>query len=228
MLADFLNTTIAVLLEHWPELLGAAAITVALTVVSMLVASIGGLVLAVMRLSGGRMLSLVVQIYLAVVRSIPELVLLYFVFYALPGFGVLLDPFVAAVVVLGGSFSGYLSEVYRGGILSVDRGQWEAARVLGLETRATWRMVILPQALRRIIPAWGNYLLILLKATALASAVTVPELLYRTNIIAAETFRYFELYTVITIMYFAINYPLAVFVRRLETNTLIPSLRPVA
>jgi polar amino acid transport system permease protein len=109
-----------------------------------------------------------------------------------------------------------MSEVYRSGIQAIPKGQWEAAASLGLRPWLVLRKIVLPQAFRIVLPALGNYLIALFKDTALASVVTVQELMFSGQIIAARNYQYFTVYTVTAILYFAVGYPSALIVRRIE------------
>src|SRR5690606_29363049 len=117
---------------------------------------------------------------------------LYLLFYVLPAYGVVMSAFATGVLGLGIHYGSYLSEVYRSGIESVPRGQWEAAVALGFSRARTWRSVILPQAFRRIIPPTGNYLVSMFKATPYLATITVLELLGTALNLADHSFRYFE------------------------------------
>jgi polar amino acid transport system permease protein len=205
------------LTSYGPALLGGTITTLALALVSMALASALGLALAAAHFSGLRPLVAVIRAYIAIIRNTPELVQIFFVFYSLPRFGIVLSPFLAAVIVFSLHYAAYLAEVFRGGIASIERGQWEASRVLGLSRSTTWLRVVMPQVVARVIPPWGNYLLILIKATSLASAITVGELTYQAQQIAASNFRYFELFTLIGLIYLILSLPAAWGLRRLET-----------
>ena len=134
----------------------------------------------------------------------------------LPSAGIRLNPFSAAIIGLSLNYSAYMSEVYRSGIQAVAKGQIEAATALGLKPFTMFRKIIFPQAFRIVLPALGNYLIALFKDTALASVVTVQELMFSGQIIAARNYQYFTVYTVTAILYFAVSYPSALVVRRIE------------
>jgi polar amino acid transport system permease protein len=134
----------------------------------------------------------------------------------LPGAGIMLNPLVAAITGLTLHYSAYLSEVFRGGIQSINKGQQEAALSLGLSRWLAFRKVVLPQAVRVILPTLANYLISLFKDTSLASVVTVQELMFSGQIISARNFQYFTIYTVTAFLYFAVCYPSGLAVRVLE------------
>lgn len=201
---------------YLPSLIAGAGLTLKLTISAMLLASVLGLALAVVRFVRTPFVAWLVPAYVTVVRNTPELVQLYLFFYALPAWGINVGAFQTATLVLGLHFAASLAEVYRGGIASIDQGQWEAAIVLGLPKRKQWTRIILPQVFRRIIPAWGNYVTVMVKVTALTSVITVPELTLVGNDIAARNFRFLEVFTLVGIIYFLINFPLSLIVRHAE------------
>jgi ABC-type amino acid transport system permease subunit len=137
----------------------------------------------------------------------------------LPSIGIRLDPFTAGVVALTLNYSAYISEVYRGGIQAISRGQHDAAAALGMTHALAMRRIILPQAIRIVIPTLGNYFIGLFKDTALASAVSIQELVYTAQVHAALSYQYFTLYTVVAAMYFAVSFPAARLVGYLERVT---------
>lgn len=203
--------------SYGPALLQGTLTTLELALISMVFASVLGLGLASAHFSHWRPLIVAIRTYIAIIRNTPELVQIFFVFYSLPRFGVVLSPFIAGVIVFSLHYAAYMTEVFRGGIASIERGQWEASHVLGLSRSTTWFRVVLPQVVTRVLPPWGNYLLILIKATSLASAITVGELTYQAQQIAANNFRYFELFTLIGLIYLILSLPTAWGLRRLES-----------
>jgi His/Glu/Gln/Arg/opine family amino acid ABC transporter permease subunit len=204
------------ILSYIPELLKGTLLTVELTLLSITFASIIGLIVALMRISKLSIISIIASIYVEFVRNIPDLVLIFYIFYVLPVIGIRLGPIVAGCLALSLHFGAYISEVFRAGILSIANGQWEAATVLGMSKPLMLRRIILPQALRRAVPSWANYFIGMFKSTALVSAVAVQELLYTAKTIGAYNFRYYELFTIVAIIYFLICYPTSLLVRRLE------------
>lgn len=203
-------------LDVLPRLLEATVVTVQATVVGFLLALVLGLILALMRRSPVRLLSWPATAFVEFIRSTPLLVQLYFLFFILPSAGVRMSPFLTGVIGLGMHYGTYLSEVYRAGIDSVPRGQWEAATALNFSTIRTWRSVILPQAIPPMIPAFGNYFIVMFKETPLLSAITVVELLGAAKNVGARSFRYVEPYTLVGIIFLVLSYPSALLIRRLE------------
>ena len=141
---------------------------------------------------------------------------MYFVFYVLPLYGVTLNPELTGVLVLGLHYSTFTSEVFRAGIGAVARGQWEAAGALNMSPALSWRLVILPRAIPPMIPALGNYLIGMFKDVPVLSIITVYELLATAKLLASQSFRYFETFTLVGLIFLAISYPSSVVVRRLE------------
>jgi ectoine/hydroxyectoine ABC transporter permease protein EhuC len=193
-------------------------VTVGLTLVSMVLAVSLAVPLALARLSESRLVRWPANAFVEFMRATPLILQLIYIYYVLPSAGIRLDPLPAAVVGLSLHYGAYVSEVYRGGILSIPKGQTEAALSLGLTRWQCFLKVILPQATRVVLPTLGNYLISLFKDTAIASVVTVQELMFSGQIIAARNFQYFTVYTVTAILYFAVCYPSGLAVRALEEH----------
>jgi polar amino acid transport system permease protein len=200
-----------------PQLLRAAVITVQATVVGFALGMAVGLVFALLR-RGPRLVSWPAGFVVEFLRSTPLLVQLYCLFFLLPAYGIRLDAFTTGVIGLGLHYGAYLSEVYRAGIASVDTGQWEAATALNFGRAHVWRTIILPQALPPMVPAFGNYFIVMFKETPLLSAITVVELMQTAKIIGARSFNYVEPYTLVGAIFFLLSYPAALFVNRLEAR----------
>jgi His/Glu/Gln/Arg/opine family amino acid ABC transporter permease subunit len=200
-------------------LLGGLLITVELTFVVIALSLIFALFVALAGMSRITPLRWVVKCYVEVIRGTPLLLQLIYVYYVLPSLGVRLDPFSAGVLALTLNYSAYISEVYRGGIQAISRGQHDAAAALGMTNALAMRRIILPQAIRIVLPTLGNYFISLFKDTALASAVSIQELVYTAQVRAALSYQYFTLYTVVAVMYFAVSFPAARLVGYLERVT---------
>lgn len=203
-------------LQILPKLLNATAVTFQATIWGMALAVVGGLMLAILRMSRFRPVSALAGFYIQFVRSTPLLTQLFFLFYILPLYGLTLDAFATGVLGLGLHYSSYTAEVYRGGIQGVPRGQWEAATALNLSPLRTWRLVVLPQAIPPVIPALGNYLVSMFKDTPLLATITVLELFGTAIAEAGITFRYLEPITIVGAIFLALSVPSALFVRTLE------------
>lgn len=176
---NLLNTffNLKVFLESLPQLLWGLLVTLEIGLVSIVAGLIGGLVLAVARLYSPAFVKVLIRIYVDVFRSIPLLVLLIVVYYALPFVGIRLSPFLSAVTALSLVSAAYTAEIFRAGIEAIPNGQFEASAALGLSNRHTMVDVILPQAVRIVIPPLTNNCINVLKDTALASVVAMPDLL---------------------------------------------------
>lgn len=165
-------------------------VTLEATACGFLIALVAGLLLALMRRSRNRFVALPVAAFIEFIRDTPLLVQLFFLYYVLPDFGIVLPAFATGAVALGLQYSAYTSEVYRAGIDAIPRGQWEAATALNMGRHHLYRSVILPQAIPRIVPALGNYLVAMLKDTPVLSVVTVMEMVNLANVIGDRTFNY--------------------------------------
>jgi len=199
-----------------PALVRALRVTVAATIVGSMLALSLGLCLALLRRSAVGLVRRSTAFIIEFVRSTPLLIQIYVLFYVLPEFGVRMTPFVTGVIALGIHYSTYASEVYRAGIESVPRAQWEAATALSLSPVRTFLRVVLPQAIPPVIPALGNYVIAMFKETPLLSTITVLELLYTAKSIGAETFRYLEPFTLVGVGFLIVSLAAAVGVRLLE------------
>lgn len=203
-------------LDILPKLLDGALTTIELTVVSMAFALVIGLVVALGKLSRVAPLRWLAYWYVEIIRGTPLLVQLFLIYFGLPQYGIELQAFVAGVIGLAINYGAYLAEVFRGGILSVNPGQREAAQAVGLSERQTMRLIVLPQAARMVIPPVGNYFISLVKDSALVSTITVYELMRAANLEVAQTFRSFDIYLLVALMYFLISYPLSLLLQYLE------------
>jgi polar amino acid transport system permease protein len=203
-------------IEIIPLLLRGFLVTLEATVLGSIVAMALGLILALLRRSRLRIVRTPTGFFIEFVRSTPLLVQLFFLFFVLPQFGITLPALVVGVIGLGVHYATYTSEVYRAGIDGVPKGQWEAATALSLPARRKWQDVILPQAIRNVLPALGNYVISMFKETPLLSAITVTEMVYQASEIGADTFRYIEPYTIAGLIFLAASYPCAVMIRKLE------------
>jgi polar amino acid transport system permease protein len=202
--------------EVFPLILKAMWTTLSATIVAYALAMLLGLVLAVLRRSSFKPLTWIVIGLSEFIRATPPLVQLFFVFYVLPFFGISLSPFVAGTLALGVHYSTYCAEIYRSGIDSVPRGQWEAAIALNFTNTQKWTKVILPQAIPPIIPMLGNYLISMFKDTPLLSAITVVEMLETAKIAGSTSFRYLEPFTIVGLLFLLLSYPSVLLINKLE------------
>ena len=201
-----------------PQLLEGLQLTVALTIFGSLLAFVLGLVWMLLRLADIPVLSSFARFFVEFVRGTPFLVQVYFLFYVTPGLGITFSAFVTGVFALALFNSAYIAEVYRAGIEGIPAGQWEASLTLGLPVRRVWAGIILPQALRTIIPMLGNYVIVMFKETAVLSTITVMELLAQAMDAGFLRFRFVEPLTMAAGLYFVISYASARGIRILEAR----------
>ena len=206
----------AVAVTSLGPLLAGMLITVELTVVTILLSLGLGLLVALARMYGPRWLAWIVLAYIEVMRDTPLLLQLIYIYYVLPELGIRLDSFSASVLALTLNYSAYISEVYRSGIQGIAKGQSDAAAALGMTRPLALRRIVLPQAIRLVIPALGNFLISLFKDTALCSVVSVQEVLFTAQLMAARNYQYFTLYTVVGALYFIVGFVAARLVDHLE------------
>ncbi len=202
--------------EILPTLLQGAVITVEATLLGSIVAMVVGLLFAIARRARNRWIARPVGFVVEFIRGTPLLVQLYFLFYVLPDIGILLPPLTAGVIALGLHYGTYTSEVYRAGIDNIPRGQWEAAKAVNLTATQTWVHVIVPQAVRPMIPALANYFIAMFKETPLLSAITVVELMNQARSVANFSYRYLEPMTLVGVFFLAISVPTVMLLRHLE------------
>lgn len=202
--------------EVLPRLLQATGWTILVTVASFGIAAVLGVVFAVMSDSHNKPLSWSTRAFVDFVRGTPILIQLYLLYFTLPSIGVTLPALFVGIFALAIHYAAYTSETYRAGFATVGIGQREAARALGLRAGVTFFKVVLPQAIRPIVPMLGNYLVFLFKETPLLSAVAIVELLQTAKIIGSETFRYTEPFTIVGIIFLVLSLSTSWLVRRLE------------
>lgn len=212
----------AVVLEALPYLLRGALNTVAIAAAVIAVGTLAGLGLGLLRFVPWRWAAVLVGWAVELVRAVPLLLLIFFIFFGLPALGLKIPTFPAAVLAMGLWMAVNTAEVVRGGIQSIPRGQFEAARSLGLGGWSTMRHVIVPQALRRMIPPYVGLCTILVKDTSLAAIIGVFELTRAAQETIERTFHSFELYLAAAAIYFAICFPLTQLAQRAEARLLRP------
>ncbi len=206
--------------RNLPFLLEGLGWTFKITVISIAGAMVMGLLTALARTSGIPGLTHLTRLYVDIFRGTPLLIQLIWIYYALPLLiGVSFSAFFSTVLTLWLNMGAFLGEIFRAGIQSIDRGQREAAFVLGLTPMQTMRDVVLPQAVSRVLPPLGSSWIIILKDTSLASFLAVAELTYQGHVLQAQTFRPIEILTVVALIYFILNQPLSLLVDWLERRT---------
>lgn len=202
--------------EFLPILLQGAMVTVQVTVLSFLLSSVIGLVLALGKLSPVRAVSWTASTVINVIRGLPIIVQLFYIYFVLPEVGIQLTAFQAGVIGLGIAYSAYQAENFRAGIEAVDPGQREAALAMGMRPALLMRRVVLPQAFRIALPPYGNTLVMMLKDSSLVSTITVAEMTRQGQLIASSTFQNMTVYTLVALLYLAMSLPLVWGLRRLE------------
>jgi His/Glu/Gln/Arg/opine family amino acid ABC transporter permease subunit len=204
-----MSPLIEITLKYWPSLLQGALVTLELTGTSLLLSIVLGLLGAFGRLSRSRLVYGLTTAYVEVVRGTPLILQLFFVYFSLTQFGIVLSGFVAATIALGLFGGAFLTEIFRGGIQGVERGQVEAAYSLGMSRREAMRKIILPQAVRLVLPPLANHGILTLKNTSIVVTIAVNDLMYEAYNGASVTFRSMEFYTLAGVIYLAFCYPLS-------------------
>lgn len=181
------------------------------------IAVVLGLVLALAQRTPFKPLTFVVREFVEFIRSTPLVLQIFFVFYVGPQFDIRLSPWAAGMIAIGLHYASYLSEVYRGGLEAVPKGQWEAAIALNMSAVQTYRRIIIPQALPPALAGMGNYLVGIFKDTPMLSVIGVAELMHTATSIGSENYRYLEPYTLVGVIFLMISLPTAELTRRFET-----------
>ena len=205
------------IVQNWSRLLGGLGMTVELTIISLAIAAVLGLKFGLLSVSKKKSLRAIALVYVDIVRGTPLLVQAFFIYFGIPAaLGMRLDPNTAGIITLSMNAGGYLAEIFRGGIESVNRGQMEAARSLGLPYSMAMTKVILPQAIRTMTPALINQCIITLKDTSILSIIGIQELTQTGRLIIANNYQAFEMWTIVAIMYFIIIMILTKISKRIE------------
>ena len=217
-----MSEMVAVYEEHlaeWlPQLIEAAGNTLRMTALAFVLAFVVGLLLALAKLSPIAPLRLFATGYIEVMRGIPSLAILFLIYFGLADFGLIFDAFPAAVIGFGLNGAAYMAEIFRAGILSIHGGQMEAALTVGMTPLSAMRWVILPQALRVVLPPLANFGIALLKDTSVASIISAPELMLRARDLASSSFLPMEVFLLAAAIYLAMSLPIAFLTRRLEAR----------
>ena len=214
------NLDFSILLPFAHLLPAALLLTVEIGVLGFLLAVIISVVVGTVRSrKPGSIIAKILTVYVEIFRGTPLLVQLFFVYYAMPAIGLRLDPFTAAVLTMGLNSGAYLSENVRGAILSVDKGQYEVAQMLGYNSFQTAIHIMLPQALRIAIPSFMNGFSQIIKETSIVSVLPVVELTKLGNQVYAKTYHPFEIYILLGIIYFVLTYSLTFLSRYLERRS---------
>ena len=200
----------------WPMALAMIKVTIPLTAICFMLGLALALIVALARMSSQKYFSIPARVFISAVRGTPLLVQLFLIFYGLGQLGLKIDPYIAAVIAFSVNVAGYAAEIIRASILSVPRGQWEAAETVGMGYSTTLKRIVLPQAARTAVPPLSNTLLSLLKDTSLASVVLVSEMFRKAQEFAGVNYQYFTLYALAAFYYWVVCTVLAQIQDRLE------------
>jgi polar amino acid transport system permease protein len=202
--------------EFLPGLLLGAIVTIQITIGGCILAVIMALIAGLAKMYGPWPVRWLAITYIEIFRGTSALVQLFWLFFVLPHFGVTLQPMTVAIVTLGLNVGAYGAEVVRGAVSSVHRGQWEASVALNMTRATALRRIIVPQAIIKMIPPWGNLFIELLKATSLVSLITIGDLAFRAQQMNQTTFRTTEIFAIVLVIYLAIASVITVGMRALE------------
>lgn len=212
---EFFNDAV----QYLPILLQGAKLTVLVTLGSLALSTVLGMVWALMRVSGIRFLARLSATMINLLRGIPIIVLLFYIYFVMPDMGISLTAMQAAIIGLGIAYSAYQAENFRAGIEAIDRGQVEAAMAMGMSWSMTMRRVVLPQAVKIVLPPYGNIMIMMLKDSSQASTITVAELALQGKLIAVSTFKNATVFSLVAMMYLVMCVPLILLVRHLEKRS---------
>ncbi len=203
------------IIKYWPLFLEGATTTVLLSFFSVIVGVVCGTLMALARLSSNKFLSKAAKVYIDIIRGTPLLVQLYLVYF---GLATVLDlnDFVSGVIAVSVNTTAYIAEIIRSGIQSVDKGQMEAARSMGMPKRMAMRQIILPQAMKNILPAIGNEFATLIKETSIVSLIGIHDLMYSSDTVRGATFTVFIPLLMTAFLYFVMTTTIAFFMDKLE------------
>ena len=194
--------------EFLPILLQGCVTTVQVTLLALLLSTVLGFVLALMRLSPYAWLRAPATTFITVIRGIPIIVQLFYIYFVFPEIGITVNAFQAGFIGLGVAYSAYMAENFRAGIEAIDHGQIEAAQSIGMRYWLVLRRVIMPQAIRITLPPYGNTMIMMLKDSSIASTITVAELTRQGQLIAASTFKNMTVFTLVALLYLTMSLPL--------------------
>lgn len=210
------ETIISILQNNWPMFLRGAYITLAIAVISTIIGAFIGFFIGIMHTIPTakrsvksvilKVFNFILSVYVEVFRGTPMMVQAMVVFYVLYAYGIELDRFIAALVVVGLNTGAYMAEIVRGGIVSIDKGQYEAAQAIGMNHFQTMVFVVLPQVARNILPATGNQLVMNIKDTSVLSVISVTELFFQTKSIAGANFKYAESFAIACLIYLIMTF----------------------
>ncbi len=216
-----------IIANHWQTLLRGLAVTLELTLISVVIGFFIGVLLALGRVYGNRIVYAICTGIVEVIRGTPLLVQLFILYYGLPAYGIRLGAIVSAIIAFSINSGAYQAEYLRGSIQSLERNQMLAARSMGMTRRQAIAHIVLPQAFRRVVPAWTNEFIYLLKYTSLAYIVGAPELMGMAKIIGSRIYFYFEIYLIVAFMYLAVVLVFSKLFDFVEKKFKIPGLETI-
>lgn len=228
MIYNAVNIDFSNIWQWMPTFLEGTIVTIVLSLSTVVLGSLVGLLVVLMNQSRFKIFNFIARIYTDVVRGTPMLLQLFLWLYGFPMIGIRLPElsflgsiygtreFLTAIVALGINSGAYVSEILRGGLESVDKGQIEAGRALGLSSGETMRFIIIPQAVRRVLPGLGNEFVTMIKESSIVSTVGIMDVMYTNNIVKASTYSIFEPLIVVGIIYFILTYTLSKLMKVLE------------
>jgi His/Glu/Gln/Arg/opine family amino acid ABC transporter permease subunit len=202
--------------EYYMFFINGAKFTLILAFFTVFLGVIVGTIFALMKISRNVILNMIASTYVEIIRGTPLLVQLYIIFYGLPYAGLELPDIVAGVVALSINSSAYVAEIIRGGINAIDKGQMEAARSLGMSYNRAMISIIIPQAIKNIIPVLGNEFIVIIKESSIVSVIGIHELSYNADTVRGNIFKPFEPLLVSAFMYFIMTFTLSKFMKRVE------------
>lgn len=212
-----MNIDFSSLLPYIPLFLQGLLVTIIFSILTVIFGLVIGIPVSLLRISPKKYLSIPARAYIEVIRGTPSLLQLFLIAYGIPiAFGINVPIYLAGVLALSINSSAYVAEIIRAGIQAVDKGQLEAARSLGLSYGQAMRKVIIPQAIKNVLPAIGNEFVAIVKESSIVSIIGITDLMRITNIMKSQTFRIFEALMFAAILYFAVTFTVSSLMRKLE------------
>ncbi len=218
---------INIIVKHWPVLLEGLGVTLQMTFLAVVMGFVIGIFLALIRVYGPKLFSVIVMVFIEIIRGTPLLVQLFILYFGLPPYGINLTPFTAAIIGFTINSAAYQAEYLRGSLQSIENSQMIAARSLGMTKIQSITDIMLPQALRKVIPSWTNEFIYLLKYTSLAYIVGAPELMTQAKFIASRNFQFFKVYLIVAMIYLVVVLLFTWFFGKVEKKFTIPGLETV-
>ena len=202
--------------KYYTTYIDATVTTLKVSLIALLIGLLLGIVICLAKISTIKVLNVLATIYVEVIRNTPILVQIMIIYFALPEVGISFTPFMSAIIALSINSGAYVSEIFRSGILAIDKGQMEAGRSLGLSYFQTMKFIILPQALKNSLPALGNEFISLVKESSIAYFIKITDIMFAANTVKNATYETFGPYLIAAAIYFIITSVLSFLVKRLE------------